>query len=274
MRIAVVGHVEHVTIAQVPSLPEAGEILHLDEPIVIAGGGGGIAFFQLVKSDAELHLFTAIGVDDAALYVYNEIATTSATIHAAIRMESHTRDIVLVTPDAERTIMVVGWPLHPTLDDRLSWGILETCDAVYFTGEDAETLQLARKAQLLIVTARRAHVLKAAGVRADVIVGSVRDPRENRGRDEYASPPGALVLTDGANGGTIETATGRSRFDAVNVQRTIVGAYGAGDSFSAALTYFLATGLSIEAACEAAASYGAAVLGSVNPIESQRALTA
>ena len=61
MRLAVIGHVEHVTIAPVPALPAPGEIVHLDEPKVIAGGGGGIAFFQLARSDAEVHLFTAFG---------------------------------------------------------------------------------------------------------------------------------------------------------------------------------------------------------------------
>jgi ribokinase len=273
MRIAVIGHVEHITITRVPALPAAGEILHIDDPVVFAGGGGGVAFYQLTKSDAELHLFTAIGIDDAALHVYSELATTTATIHAAIRMEPHTRDIVLVTPDGERTIIVVGQPLHPAIDDRLSWDILATCDAVYFTGEDAETLKMARKAQLLVVTARRAHVLEAAGVRADVVVGSVRDPRENRPRGAYTSPPGALVLTDGGNGGTVATATSTTTFRAPKLERPKVGEYGAGDTFAAALTWYLATGAPVVEACERAAHHGAAVLLGLNPIEHQKRLS-
>ena len=115
MRLAVIGHAEHVTIARVPNLPAPGDIAHLDHPIIIAGGGGAIAFHQLEKSDAEVHFFTAIGVDDASLYVYNEIASTRGTIHAALRMESHTRDIVLVTPDAERRCARASlvWPSRP-----------------------------------------------------------------------------------------------------------------------------------------------------------------
>lgn len=269
MRIAVIGHVEHVTIAAVPALPQPGDIQHLDDPQVIAGGGGGIAFAQLVRSPAEIHLFTAIGTDDAALHVYNDIANTGATIHAALRMEPHTRDLVLVTADGERTIFVVGRPLHPAADDLLAWDILETCDAVYFTGEDPETLRLARRAQLLLVTARRAHVLEASGIRADVVVGSKRDPRENRTRDAYAQPPGALVLTDGAHGGTIYTPTGDNDFATPDRTAPIVGQYGAGDSFAAALTYYVAAGLPVLAACERAAHHGAAVLDAINPLDHQ-----
>lgn len=272
MRIAVIGHVEHVTIASVPALPAPGDIIHLDDPKIIAGGGGGIAFFQLVRSPAEVHLFTAIGVDDAALHVYHEVASTTATVHAALRMEPHTRDVVLVTPEGERTILVVGRPLHPAADDILAWDILETCDAVYFTGEDPETLKLARNAELLAVTARRAHVLEAAGVHADVVIGSVNDPRENRERDAYAMPPGALVLTDGPRGGTIETATGTQAFGAPMRDAPVVGQYGAGDSFAAALTWYLASGANIVDACESAGHHGAAVLSGANPIEYQRPL--
>ena len=94
MRIAVVGHVEHVTIARAAAVPGAGDIVHLADPVVIAGGGGGIAFFQLTKSDAEVHLFTAIGLDEAGTHVYHEIASAGATIHAALRQRPHTRDLV------------------------------------------------------------------------------------------------------------------------------------------------------------------------------------
>jgi ribokinase len=269
MRIAVVGHVEHVTIASVPALPQGGDILHLDVPHVIAGGGGGVAFFQLEKSPAEVHLFTAIGIDDAALHVYHETASTRATVHAALRMEPHTRDLVLITPDGERTIMVVGQPLHPAADDILAWDLLPTCDAVYFTGEDPETLKLARGASLLVATARRAHVIEAAGIRADVIVGSVRDPRENRPREAYAQPPGALVLTDGASGGTIYMPGIEVRFEASHLASPILGRYGAGDTFAAALTYSLAAGLGVAEACERAAVHAAAALAGINPLEHQ-----
>jgi ribokinase len=273
MKIAVIGHAEHVTIARVPVLPMPGDIAHLDDPEVIAGGGGAIAFYQLVKSDAEVHFFTAIGVDDAALHVYNEIANTGAIIHAALRMESHTRDLVLVTPDGERTIMVVGRPLHPRVDDILSWDLLAACDACYFTGEDAETLKRGRDAKLLAVTARRKHVLDAAGVRADVVIGSARDPRERSRLADYVVPPSVLVMTEGKHGGTIETADGIIRFDASRLSESVVNEYGAGDTFAAALTWYLSQGQSVESAASSAARHAASVLTAMNPVASQQPLT-
>ena len=269
MRIAVIGHVEHVTIARAAELPRAGDIVHLDGPVVIAGGGGGIAFFQLTKGDAELHLFTAIGLDEAGTHVHHEITGAGATVHAALRQQPHTRDIVVITPDGERTIFVVGEPLHPRRDDRLSWDLLASCDAAYFTGQDPETLRAARQARLLVVVARRREALARSGVQADVVVGSAHDPREASALGDYVVPPRALVITEGAAGGYIETSDGRRRFAAPAPPSPIVGAYGAGDSFAGALTWYLARGHALPDACTRASEHGAAVLRGINPLEQQ-----
>jgi ribokinase len=273
LRIAVIGHAEHVSIARVAALPRPGDIVHLDDPIVIAGGGGAIAFHQLAKSDTELHFFTALGNDDAAASVRAQIEATGAHIHVALRDEPHTRDIVLITPGGERTIVVVGQPLHPRADDDLPWDRLKDCDAVYFTGQDPRAIEAARAAGVLVVTARRKRALDASGVRADVVVGSTRDPREMSIASDYAQPPGALVMTEGPLGGVIETAEGVVRFAPAVLAETIVGSYGAGDSFAGALTWYLAGGLPLVDACRRAGLHGAAVLRDINPIESQVPLT-
>src|SRR5205814_2125839 len=197
-----------ITLGRVDALPRAGDITHLREPRVLAGGGGGIAFAQLAKSSAELHLFTALGHDDAAHVVERAITTTGATIHAARRAEPHTRDVVMISPDGERTIVVVGEPLHPRAGDDLPWRLLGECDAVYFTAQDPELLVRARAAKLLVVAARRRPSLDAARVIADAVVGSIADPREIATRADFAVPPAALVMTDGPRGGTVETAAG------------------------------------------------------------------
>jgi ribokinase len=272
LKIAVIGHVEHVTIARIDALPQPGEIAHLDAPIVIAGGGGGIAFHQLAKSDAELHLFTAFGNDDAASAVEASVRVTGAHIHAARREQPHTRDIVMITPGGERTILVVGEPLHPTIDDALAWELLRECDVVYFTAQDPAVLRAAREAKLLVVAARRKAALDASGVRADVVVGSARDPREASALADYAVPPGALVMTEGAAGGRIETADGVTTFSTAPVGGAIAGSYGAGDSFAAALVWYSAGGASIDDACVRAAEHGAAVLRGIDPIAMQMAL--
>ena len=268
MRIAVVGHVEHITLAAVPALPRPGDILHLDAPRVFPGGGGGIAFYQLTRAPAELHLFTALGGGDAGRFVAGALAATPAGIHAAHRDEPHTRNVVLVTPGGERTILVVGAPQHPRRSDPLPWELLAGCDAAYFTAQDPEALQAARAARLLVVAARRREVLARSGVRADVVVGSTSDPREVATLADFAVAPGALVLTSGARGGHVETARGTTAFTTVPVP-TVVGAYGAGDSFAGALVYYLATGLAPLDAAARAAPHGAAVLAGLVPIDNQ-----
>ena len=272
MRVAVLGHVEHITLGRVPRVPGPGEIAHATDVRVFPGGGGGIAFFQLVKSPGEVHLFTALGNDDAAAQVRARLQATPARIHAATRTEPHTRDLVLITPDGERAIVVLGEPLHPEKRDPLPWEVLASCDAAYFTAQDPDVLRAARAARLLVVTARRRGALIASGVRADIVVGSAADPREASSLADYPVRPGALVMTEGAAGGRIETAEGMRRFAAPTAAASRGGSYGAGDSFAGALTWYAALGLPLDEACARAALHGAAVLGSLEPIEAQRPL--
>jgi ribokinase len=271
VKIAVIGHVEHVTIGRVPWVPRTGEIAHLEEPRFLPGGGGGIAFFQLTRSAAQVLLFTALGDDEAAREVKASLDRTGADIHATRRSAAHTRDLVLITPDGERTIVVVGEPLHPQRTDPLPWDLLGSCEAAYFTAQDPAALQAARAARVLVVTARRRPALLRSGVRADVVVGSALDPREMCSLNDFpqAQRPAALVLTEGAAGGTVHTASGVHRFPAPESRSTHGGAYGAGDSFAAALTYFLSAGLPILEACTRSGPYGAAVLRSLNPLDAQ-----
>ena len=273
MRVAVIGHVEHITLGRVPRVPGPGEIAHATDLRAFPGGGGGIAFFQLVKSPGEVHLFTALGADEAAAQVRARLEATPARIHTAARPAPHTRDLVLITPEGERTIVVLGEPLHPQRRDPLPWEVLASCDAAYFTAQDPEALRAARAARLLVVTARRRAALIASGVRADIVVGSAADPREASSLADYPVRPGALVMTEGAAGGHIETAEGTRRFAGAPATAAHGGSYGAGDSFAGALTWYAALGLSLDEACARAALHGAAVLGSLEPTEAQLPLS-
>jgi ribokinase len=272
VRVAVIGHVEHITLGKVPAVPRPGEIAHVEEPRFFPGGGGGIAFFQLTRSSAEVLLYTALGNDDAAAGVRERISRTRARIFAAQRQAAHTRDLVMITPDGERTIIVVGEPLHPERADPLPWEELASCDGAYFTAQDPAALAAARAVRVLVVSARRRQALLRSGVRADVVVGSAVDPREAGTLDDFPPEqrPAAIVLTEGAAGGAVYTAEGTWRFPAPQRPGRGGGAYGAGDSFAGALTYFLAAGLPIVEACTRAGHYGAAVLGALEPLEAQQ----
>jgi ribokinase len=164
--------------------------------------------------------------------------------------------------------VVLGEPLHPERADPLPWEALGACDAAYFTAQDPEAIRAARGARLLVVTARRRAALLRSGVRADVVVGSALDPREACTRADFPLPPRALVLTEGAAGGRIELESGTLRFPAP--PGVGGGAYGAGDSFAGALTFYLAAGLPELEACTRAGVHGAAVLGALDPIAAQR----
>ncbi len=274
-RIAVVGHVEHVTVGRVDAIVP-GDVLHLRDARVIAAGGGGIAFAQLVRSDAEVHFFTAIGRGDTGDVVAERIRSRSARVqlHVAAREVEHPPVVVLVDGEGRRTIVVTSPPLQPSAEDPLPWPLLETCDTVYFTGADPASLRLARRSRCLVVAARRGPVLRDARVAPDVVVGSVADPREDAPLDAYEPAPGALVLTDGPRPVRITREAGTAWIDAPPAVTHVTGDYGAGDSFAAALTFFLAHGATLEEACREAGPYGAAVLGGIDPIAGQARLFA
>jgi len=278
LRIAVVGHVEHVTLGRADEVPQPGDIIHLRDTRFLAGGGGGIAFEQICRSDAEVHLFTALGNDEAGRAVEARIQASrlagSVHLHAARRPVEHPRVVVFIDPEGRRTIVVTQAPLQPAATDALPWSILAGCDAVYFTGADPESLRLARAARRLVVTARRRLVLQAAAVAPDVIVGSLQDPRENVGLDAYDPPPLALVLTDGPRPIRVLRPAGAASVEPPPAPPRTIGDYGAGDSFAGALTFFLACGIDLDEACRRAGPYGAAVLGGIDPIEMQRPLVA
>ncbi len=272
-RIAVVGHVEHVTLGRIDGELSPGAIVHLRDTRFLAAGGGGIAFAQLRRSDAEVRLFTALGDDEAAREVRDRLdGDPRVRVHAAQRGEPHPRVVVIVDARGRRTIVVTGGPLQPAARDPLPWDWLAGCDAAYFTGSDPESLRRARAARVLVVTARRRGALAQAGVAPDVVVGSVADPRENAGLTAYDPPPAALVLTDGPRPMQIVRREGVTRVDAPPPPDRIVGDYGAGDSFAGALSFFLAHGLPIEEACRRAGPHGAAVLGDLDPLAAQAQL--
>jgi ribokinase len=273
-RIAVVGHVEHVTLGRADGIPRPGDIIHLHDARFLPGGGGGIAFAQLCRSDAEIHLFTAVGHDEAgrAVEARIRVAPERVHVHAAARSVDHPRVVVVIDAEGCRTIIVTAEPLQPAATDPLPWSILAGCDAVYFTGTDPESLRLARAARRLVVTARRSAALRAAAIAPDVIIGSLSDPREDAPIDAYDPTPSALVLTDGPRPIRVFRHGSVALVEPPPAPACVLGDYGAGDSFAGALTFFLA--IKVEEACRRAGPHGAAVLRGIDPLETQTHLVA
>ena len=131
---------------------------------------------------------------------------------------------------------------------------------------------MAQSRRTFLKTAGAVTAVAATATAADVVVGSAHDPREASALANYPVAPRALVLTEGARGGTLETATGVERFAAPPPPALTGAAYGAGDSFAAALTWYLAAGLDLPTACARSGPHGAAVLRGLDPRSTQLAL--
>jgi ribokinase len=268
--MAVVGHVEWVEFARVDHVPAPGEIVHSQERWEEPAGGGAVAAVQLAKLAGTATLFTALGDDDLGHRVPDALARHGVRVVATFKPTAQRRAFTFIDARGERTITVLGERLGPSADDEFPWEELATADGVYFTAGDGGALRAARSARTLVATARVLPFLAAAGVALDAVVGSGRDPDERYDETALQPPPGLVVLTAGAEGGTYRRAGGERRtFPAAPLPGPVVDAYGCGDSFAAGLTFGLATGLSDEDAVGLAAQCGAACLTGKGPYQGQ-----
>lgn len=273
MRAAVVGHCEWVEFLRVDRVPAAGEIAHAGETWEEAAGGGPGAAVQLARLAGGAALFTALGADELGDRTRDELTALGVRVEAARRDEPTRRAVTFVDPDGERTITVIGSRLDPRGADALPWGDLVGADAVYLTAGDAEAVRLARRARVLVATARALSVLRDAAVELDALVGSAVDAGEAYD-DDLDPPPRLVVRTNGSAGGTLQPRGERpQRYDAVPLPGPLVDRYGAGDSFAAALTFGLGQGWPVAAAVELAARCGAAVLTGRGPFSGQLRLS-
>jgi ribokinase len=101
-------------------------------------------------------------------------------------------------------------------------------------------------------------------------VASSKDRNEPYDAGKLDPPPGLVVLTAGADGGTFELADGSGgTFAPAPLPGPVADAYGAGDSFAAGLTYALGAGLERRGAIALAARCGAAAITGRGPYEGQ-----
>ncbi|NOY93392.1 MAG: hypothetical protein GXP55_19580 [Deltaproteobacteria bacterium] len=266
MRVAIIGHTEWVTFARVPHAPAAGEIVHASESWEELAGGGGVAAAELARL-AHAHgdsvmFFSAIGDDEVGARVRSSLEARALDLQLATRRAPHPRAVTLLDDDSERTITVLAPPLGCRGSDALDWSALDACDALYFCKGDAAALREARRARVLVATARVLDVIREAGVFVDVLVRSAHDASELYAPGDLAPPPALVVSTEGAAGGSTITSTGEhGRWVAAPAPASIADTYGAGDTFAAALTYALAAGCDLREALLFAGERGALALG-------------
>jgi ribokinase len=261
MRTAVVGHVEWVEFARVESVPAPGAIIQASEWWAEAAGGGGVASVQLARLAGACTLYTALGRDELGDASLAQLTGLGVRVEAARHREPQRRGFTFVDGRGERTITIVGEKHAPQGSDPLPWEELAETDAVYFVSGDADALRAARRARVLVATARSLAVLQEAAVELNALVRSAHDPRERYERGDLEPKPRLVVATAGLQGGTWASAEGRAgSYAPVRPPGPISDAYGAGDSFAAGLTYALARGDGAEQAIAFAAACGAEAL--------------
>lgn len=259
MKVAAVGHVEWVQFARVERVPRAGDIVHAYETWEEPGGGGAVAAVQLARLAGGATLFTALGNDELGRQARRGLERLGVIVHAAVRPEPQRRAFVFVDEAGERAITVLGPKLLPRGDDpALPWDALLGADAVDFVSGDPSALIAARRARIVVATARELPTLKEAQVELDALVASGEDESERYRPGELDPPPRLVVTTSGVLGGWAQPG---GPYRSEPVKGPLEDTYGAGDSFAAGLTYGLAEGFAQEEALALAARCGAEALG-------------
>jgi ribokinase len=249
-------------------LPAPGEIVHAYETWEEAAGGGAVAAVQLANLNGSAHLFTTLGDDELGRRSYDELSARGVTVHAAfVHDEPMRRAFTHVDDRGERTITVLGRKLLPSGEDpSLPWEELARCDGVYFVSGDVAAVRIARRARVLVATARELETLRRAGEQLDVLVGSGEDPGERFEAGDLEPPPHYVVTTSGSLGGWVRPG---GPFLAAPLPGPVQDSYGCGDCFAAGLTHALAEDRSMEEAVALGAQCGAAVLTGRGAYEGQ-----
>jgi len=274
-RVAVLGHVEWIEFAPVDHVPGPGEIVHARDPFALPAGGGTVAAVQAARLGADTLFLTAVGGDEVGERTREELRGFGLDLHVAWRGgEPQRRGWTHLDAAGERAITILGPRLMPHGDDALPWSLLADCAAVFVTAGDPEAIRRARQARILLATPRALPALAQAEVEIDVLVGSAGDPGEQIDLGTLPHPPGFVVRTAGAAGGTWERIDGRSgTWDPAVLPGPVVDSYGCGDSFAGALTTALGAGLAFEDALDLAALAGAHCLTGRGPYGAQLRLT-
>jgi ribokinase len=255
-RVAVVGHIEWVDFIPVERFPRPGEVVHASESFARAAGGGGVVAGVLAELGAEVDIFCALGRDPHGQAALQQLTERGVRAHVAWREQPTRRAVTLLEPDGERTIVTLGERLEPYGSDALDWGLLRDVDGVYVTAGDAEALQRARAARVVVASPRARHALSSSGARIDALVFSSRDRDESAWAERSAGRARLLLATAGARGGRW-WGESEGRWEAAALPGEPRDAYGCGDSFAAGFTLGLAAGKPVADAAALGAECGA-----------------
>lgn len=263
VRVAVVGHLEWVQFARVSHVPNAGEVVHAEDPFEEPAGGGAVAAVQLARLAGGSLLLTALGDDAHGRRSTQRLRELGVTVRASLEGTPTRRAVTLVDDARERTITTFGERLEPA---GAQAGALPDLDSLYFTAGDLDALQAARAAARVLVASPRARHALGHGVEIDALVLSRDDEIERRGALRVEGEAGVVVWTEGDQGGSYRIrGGGEGRWTPALPPGDPVDSYGCGDSFAAGLTFGLGAGLELADALALAARCGATCLTGRGP---------
>ena len=258
MKLAVVGHVEWIEFLRVEAVPRPGEIVNANEIWAEPAGGGGVAAVELARLAGESTLYCLLGGDGLGTQARTRLEAAGVKVHSADSETEQRRGFCYVDEAGERTITVIGEKPRPKGGEgTLPWERLDDADGVYFTAGDAEAVRQARRARVLVATARELPTLHAAGVELDALVASGEDDAERYQAGDLDPPPKLVVSTAGSLGGWAQPG---GPYKPSVAPGPYEDAYGAGDCFAAGLTFALAKGMEIPDALAFASDRGALAL--------------
>ena len=258
MKVAVVGHVEWIEFLRVEAVPRPGEIVGTEETWEEPAGGGGVAAVELARLAGESSLYCLLGGDELGKRARAGLEAAAVRVFSPETDREQRRGFCYVDAVGERTITVIGDKPHPKGGEgTLPWEELSHVDGVYFTAGDAEAVRQARRARILVATARELPTLHAAGVELDALVASGEDEAERYQAGDLDPPPKLVISTAGALGGWAQPG---GPYKAAATPGPYEDAYGAGDCFAAGLTFALAQGLEVPEALAFASERGALAL--------------
>ena len=258
MRVAVVGHVEWIEFLRVAAVPKPGEIVGTSATWAEPAGGGGVAAVELARLAGSSSLYCRLGGDELGAASRMRLEAAGVRVLSPPTDEPQRRGFCYVDESGERTITVIGDKPRPQGGDgALPWEELAEVDGVYFTAGDAAAVRQARRARVLVATARELPTLHAAGVELDALVASGEDDAERYQAGDLDPPPRLVVSTAGPLGGWAQPG---GPYKPAVPAGPYEDAYGAGDCFAAGLTYALASGMEIPEALAFASERGALAL--------------
>ena len=238
MNVAVVGHVEWIEFVRVEAVPKPGEIVGATEVWAEPAGGGGVAAVELARLAGARRSSVSLGGDDlGARSRDGSRPPASASTHHSRRARSGAASATWTRWGSARSRCSGDKPRPPGGGRHAAVGGARRTDGVYFTAGDAEAVRQARRARVLVATARELPTLHAAGVELDALVGSGEDDAERYQAGDLDPPPRLVVSTAGALGGWAQPG---GPYRPPLPPGPYEDAYGAGDCFAAGLTFALA----------------------------------